>query len=164
MKFRRFRATANFVRYDQAGAMLTTSQSRLCSRSMMKVTTVLIWKATISKLGKPWKHQSTRVSASQLACPISIGNGQVPDKVKQWFSDVKLKKFSQMPKNTNQLFFKMRVIHTCKKRTLETFASFTILFFRYSHQSLITSQTVYINFRPTRPSDLLIDLGDNQAL
>ena len=82
MPFRLSQATANIVHYDQAGAMQTTNQNRLCFRSTMKVTTVLIWRATISKLGKLWKHLSMRVSASQLDCPTSIGNCYVLNRLK----------------------------------------------------------------------------------
>ena len=54
--FRLFLVMASIVLSDQVAATPIMSRSRLCSRSTVKVTTALIWKATISKLGKPWKH------------------------------------------------------------------------------------------------------------
>ena len=129
--FRLFLAMASTVLSDPVAATPIMSRNRLCSRSTVKVTTALIWKATISKLGKPWKHWSMRDFASPSVCPTSIGNQHSLRKVPATILDVKSKRFTQMPKSTNRLFFRTKVIPICKKRTFETFASFIILFSRY---------------------------------
>ena len=152
---------ASTVLSDPVAATPIMSRSRLCSRSTVKVTTALIWKATISKLGKPWKRWSMRDFASPSACPTSIGNQHSLRKVPATILDVKSKKFTRMPKSTNRLFFRTKVIPICKKRTFETFASFIILFSRYFWLNLICYYTI---LRPTLHLDLPIDLGDSQAL